>query len=237
MKKVLADGNVSMHSMVGTSSLGGSNLSPSAVEELPQESDPRAYLITCSSITAANLIILRPLQARPPGTSFLGSSASFVPCRFGSVLAPPHKLILDSGSDITLISSSVLNSIDPKPKNKNGQKINLIQVTGNASISGFIQLTIYFETQQGPIGMPIEAYVVKGMHADFLLGNDFADQYRLSILRNEAGSQLQFGDSGRFIPLENSISPEGTRELTRAMIAIHDKPPRAFKTSSLVNEP
>jgi hypothetical protein len=131
----------------------------------------------------------------------------------------------------------VLSSIDPKPKVKTGQKINLMQVTGNASISGFVQLTIYFETQQGPIAMPIEAYVVKGMNADFILGNDFADQYCLSILRNDAGSHLQFGDSGRSMPLENSISPEGTRELTRAMIATHDKRPGTPKTSSRVDEP
>jgi hypothetical protein len=237
MKKPRADVIVSAHVVVDTTSLGGSDLQKSAAEDDSLESDSKVYLATCSAITAANLITLRPQQARPPGTSFLGSSASIVPCRFGSILALPSKLILDSGSDITLISSSVLNSIDPKPKVKMGQKINLVQVTGKASISGFVQLILYFESPQGPIAMPIEAYVVKGMNAEFILGNDFADQYCLSILRSDSGSELQFGNTGRTIPLVNSISSEGTRGLTRAMAVPHHKRPESAKTSSQTKEP
>jgi len=226
-----------MVSVADASLLGGLERLKSADEEDLEESDSKAYLATCSSITAANLITLRPQQARPPGTSFLGSSASLVPCRIGSILAPVRKLILDSGSDITLISSSVLGSIDPKPKVKIGQRINLVQVTGKASISGFVQMTIYFETEQGPIAMPIEAYVVKGMNAEFILGNDFADQYCLSILRSDTGSVLRFGESGRTMPLENSISSDGTRELTRAMSVSQGGQPKAPRLVTRKDEP
>jgi hypothetical protein len=33
--------------------------------------------------------------------------------------------------------------------------------------------------------MEIEAYIIKGMSTSLILGNDFADQYELLILRSE----------------------------------------------------
>lgn len=176
--------------------LGEASSFESAVDPEPPDEDSNVYLASCAAVTAANLIALRPLMARPPGTAFLGTSASVVPARIGSMLANPRKIIIDSGSDITLISADTFNGLESKPKLKTGQKINLVQITGKATINGFIQTIIYFDTDKGPVAMPIEAYVVKGMNADFILGNDFADQYRLSIIRNETGTRLELGDSG-----------------------------------------
>ena len=47
--------------------------------------------------------------------------------------------------------------------------------------------------------------VVKGITTLFILGNDFADQYTLSIIGGDNGIQLVFADTGRKVPVENSI--------------------------------
>jgi hypothetical protein len=163
------------------------------------------YLASCAAVTSANLYALRPLMARPPGTSFLGATASTVMCHLGTIESPPRPILVDTGSDITLISYSVCMSLKPKPKIKTGQKVKLLQVTGMSTITGFIQLTLYFDTVDGPVSMPVEAYVVKGMNSDFILGNDFSDQYQLSITRDEKGSKLILGESKRWIPLSNAV--------------------------------
>jgi len=68
------------------------------------------------------------------------------------------------------------------PKLKQGQRINLVQVTGNAFISGYVEVDIYFHTSEGPVEINVEAYVVKGMTSPFILGNDFANQYSISVI-------------------------------------------------------
>ncbi len=114
------------------------------------------------------------------------------------------KVIIDSGSDITLISEDALYKLISKPKVRSGQKIKLIQVTGTSSISGFVNLEIYFITADGPVRIDVEAYVVKGMTAPFILGNDFTDQYQISTMRKDGESHLIFGDSGRQLQVESS---------------------------------
>ena len=91
---------------------------------------------------------------------------------------------------------------------KKGQKINLVQVTGKASISGYIELELYFNTKDGPVKIKVEAYVVKGMTTPLILGNDFADQYSLSVKRMEGRTFLAFGDSRRTLDIANSVSPK-----------------------------
>ncbi|KAG8942695.1 hypothetical protein FRC03_002928, partial [Tulasnella sp. 419] len=70
-------------------------------------------------------------------------------------------VIIDSGSDITLISSLQLLLISPKPKIKTGQRVHLVQVTGKATISGYIEVPLTYVTPKGPVTIVVEAYVVK----------------------------------------------------------------------------
>lgn len=56
--------------------------------------------------------------------------------------------------------------------------------------------------------MIVKAYVVKGMNTPFLLGNDFADQYALSIVRKEDKTWLVLGSSRRRVPVVNSVGPQ-----------------------------
>lgn len=53
----------------------------------------------------------------------------------------------------------------------------------------------------------VEAYVVDNMSTDMILGNDYADQYGISILRKDEGTVLEFGSSGRSVNIENSMQP------------------------------
>jgi hypothetical protein len=116
-------------------------------------------------------------------------------------------MVIDSGSDITLISENYLKKMDIAPKPKTGQKINLIQLTSATAIIGYVNVPIYFETLEGFVRMDVEAYVVKGMTTPIILGNDFADQFDLSLLRQDGQTRLPLGESNRSVSVANSTSP------------------------------
>src|SRR6202041_83790 len=79
------------------------------------------------------------------------------------------------------------------------QKINLVQVTGKSSINGYVVTPLIFDTLEGPVEISIEAYIVRGMSVPLILENDFASQYRLSLTREEKGTFVILGNSGRKI--------------------------------------
>lgn len=175
------------------------------------------------------ILALPKLMARPPGCSFLGAQATSALAWIGQYGLNQSKVVIDSGADITLISHALHSQLKDSPRIKMGQKINLIQVTGTSTISGFITLPIYFDTNQGPIELLVEAYVVKGMTTPFILGNDFADQYAISIIRNDQGSSLVFGDSGYSMEVQNSLGTGLVEENGRAFtIKVEENPSSNF---------
>ena len=115
-------------------------------------------------------------------------------------------IIVDSGSDIMLISQKTLEQMLKPPKIRTGQQIKLVQVMGNMIITGYVSLDIYFETEEGPVLIKVEAYIIKGMSAPFILGNDFTDQYSISLLREEGESTLLFEKSGQSKKVHNSVT-------------------------------
>jgi selenophosphate synthase len=117
------------------------------------------------------------------------------------------ELVIDSGSDITLISEAYLKKLDSPPKVRTGQRINLVQLTGATAITGYVNLPVFFHTMEGTVRMDVEAYVVKGMTAPAILGNDFAEQFDLSLVRQEGKTRLVLGGSNRSVEVENSTSP------------------------------
>ena len=137
-------------------------------------------IITLQAST--QLTQLQPITARPPGTTFLGVQPLRVDVRLGGPCRSKTAMIMDSGSNISLISTSLLSTMSPSPKEKMGQSIKINQVTGRSSTNKYVSITTYFETSEGPVSMDIDAYIVKDMNAPLILGNDFADQYSLSIL-------------------------------------------------------
>ncbi|QRW06065.1 Retrovirus-related Pol polyprotein from transposon [Ceratobasidium sp. AG-Ba] len=156
-------------------------------------------------------VVLQKLMARPPGATFLGSRATTVPAYLGSEMFS-CSIILDSGSDITLISEKQLNALKNPPKVKSGQQVQLHQVTGKTIITGYVKILITFITNEGNVVMTVEAYVVKGMNTPFILGNDFASQYQLSLVREPDGTFIHLGDSGRKIHANESETTPRTDE-------------------------
>jgi hypothetical protein len=60
--------------------------------------------------------------------------------------------------------------------------------------------------------MTVEAYIVPKMNAPFILGTDFASQFQLSLIRDNLGTHIQFGNTGRSIKVEKSeTSPQVNR--------------------------
>jgi len=74
------------------------------------------------------------------------------------------------------------------------------------STNQYISLDLYFKTSPDPAVLCLEAYIVKDMNALLILGNDFTDQYSLSIICNNGMTSLKLGDSGYFIPLDSSVN-------------------------------
>ncbi|KAJ3743020.1 hypothetical protein DFH05DRAFT_1401285, partial [Lentinula detonsa] len=169
-----------------------------------------------SQTKVKDLLELPKHLARPSGCSFLGARATEALGYINSKDNKPVPITFDTGSDITLISSTALQALTKPLRVRAGQKINLIQVTGQTQIEGYVPLDLIFETNGGPVKMSVEAYVVKGMSAPFILGNDFADQYAISTIRKEGRTHLQFGDSDRSIEVQNSITSPYTDENNQA---------------------
>jgi len=56
-----------------------------------------------------------------------------------------------------------------------------------------------------PAVLRLEAYIVKDMNALLILGNDFTNQYSLSIIHDNGMTSLKLGDLGYFVPLNSSV--------------------------------
>ncbi|KEP44964.1 hypothetical protein V565_338990, partial [Rhizoctonia solani 123E] len=151
-------------------------------------------------------ITLKRLMSRPPGTAFFGAKATIIKGWIQSSLGPKKRITFDSGSEITLINESLLKTLEPPPRVRIGQRLRLIQVTSNSSLSQYITVPLIFDTNEGLVKMTVEAYVVPDMNTPFILGTDFASQYQLSLVRNDDGTRIVFGDTGRSIEVEESDS-------------------------------
>lgn len=154
----------------------------------------------------SNRITLTKSLARPPGCAFMGANATAAKALLGKDATDYTNVIIDSGSDITLISHTTWQGLKNPPKSRSGQEVNLIQVTGKSTITGYIDLPILFQTDDSFVELNVEAYIVKGMNVPFILGNDLADQCSLSIIRKETNTFLDFGQTGRRVQVLNALS-------------------------------
>ncbi|QRV78981.1 Retrovirus-related Pol polyprotein from transposon [Ceratobasidium sp. AG-Ba] len=158
----------------------------------------RAYL---GHTTIGSKVVLRRISSRPPGTHWMGTKSSVISGWIGPVTGDPTKIIFDSGSEITLISEKLYKSLNPKPSVHIGQGVRIIQVKGNTETKNYITVPLTFETPQGQVEMLVDAYIVPDMTTGFLLGNDFSNQYQLSLIRESNHSYVKAGSSNRQIPV------------------------------------
>ena len=105
-------------------------------------------------------------------------------------------MILYSGLDITLIDTKLLQPLKDPPKPQEGQRISLLQVS--SFVDNFVSVPMLVPPKDRPVFLDVKAYIVKNMNAPFLLGNG---QYGLSLIREEEGSFVVLGNSGRRIQI------------------------------------
>ena len=72
------------------------------------EQGPQTHKLLTSNSPNQNLIKLTKTMSRPPGNSFIGSKPSSTKVNMNNLQGPKTDIIIDSGSDITLISSKTL---------------------------------------------------------------------------------------------------------------------------------
>ena len=115
----------------------------------------------------------------------------------------------DSGTAPTLISKGFLDRLQfSKPKPRAGQKLKLLQLTGSTGCSEYVWLNLFFRSQIGPVCLKgVEAYMVKDMKADMLIGEDTQRAWQLHIIHSEKGNYWQVGNSPHRIPAVIAPSP------------------------------
>ena len=120
-------------------------------------------------------------------------------------------VIGDSGAVPTLISQKFLENLQAsKPKRRGGAKLKLIQLTGSAKCSEYVKLDLYFRSQLGPVCFKgVEAYVVKNMEANLIVGEDTQLAWQLHTIREGGRRHWKVGNSPHCIPaIPGSIPTE-----------------------------
>ncbi|KAH9916136.1 uncharacterized protein B0H18DRAFT_885162, partial [Fomitopsis serialis] len=163
----------------------------------------------------SKVVMIPRIRDPPAGHSTVGVAALSFQLRFGSLSHPLVTCRADSGADISLISQEYLETLPSasRPKIRQGLRMNLFQLTGGFRITGYVQTQVYVETEQGHVlKMVAECYVVPGMSAPLLLGEDFHVNYELSVTRSLAeGSAIKVSDTGYSIPASSAVRHERPR--------------------------
>ena len=131
----------------------------------------------------------------PAGTSALGVSVLSTKGWVGNLQNGLVDLRLDSCVDVTLISEEFFRSLKHAPKEKQGMRMQLWQLTDKeSSLKGFVRIPIIMQSEEGILlESEAEAYIVPGMTVPILLGEDYQLNYELGVTRNvEMGTRLKF---------------------------------------------
>jgi len=139
---------------------------------------------------------------RPAGHAVRGVDAFKLRCHVNTLKEPAAVVIGDSGAAPTLISQAFLEKLQAsKPKRRGGAKLKLIQLTGSAKCSEYVRLDLYFRSQLGPVCFKgVEAYVVKDMEANLIVGEDTQLAWQLHTIREEGQRHWKVGNSLHCIP-------------------------------------
>src|SRR6266849_3208392 len=157
----------------------------------------------------------------PDGMGSLGTHALIAEVRIGSNEADPVKGRLDSGADITLMSEEFWAALPDRPTPKEGVRMKLYHLTGQAKVLGYIKTKLFMTTFDGTtVEFDLEAYVIKDMRVPLLLGEDFQTAYEIGVKRRSTGEcSLSIGDSQLTVPASSSQFYDLGFEVKRAQIA------------------
>ena len=144
-----------------------------------------------------------PAWERPAGHAVQGIDAFKIQCHVNCLKEPAVLVVGDLGVAPMLISKNFLDCLQfSNPKPHTGRKLKLLQLTGSAGCSEYVRLNLYFRSQIRPVCLKgIEAYVVKDMKADMLIGEDTQRAWQLHIIRGNKGNHWQVGNSQHWIPM------------------------------------
>jgi hypothetical protein len=138
-----------------------------------------------------------PVWERPAGHAVQGIDTFKLLCHVNSLKEPATIVIGDSGAAPTLISQRFLESLKvSKPRPRASWKLKLLQLTGSAGCLEYVRLNLYFCSQLEPVCLKgVEAYVVKDMKANMLIGEDTQQAWQLHIIQKETNKYWKLGDS------------------------------------------
>src|SRR6266496_6701793 len=152
-------------------------------------------------------------------------------------------MCFNSGSSITLINAKSYQALKAPPRLKQGRKLKLRGVGGSQELNNFIKIPLSVISDQGNlVEINVEAYVVPDMNPSFILGNDYAVQYLLSLIRDRDRSYIQLGRSKETIEVqelrsESLLDLEGnSRHIEVDVNKVSPVSPIPTKTSKRTNK-
>ena len=146
------------------------------------------------------------LRNPPVGFSALGIAAFCVKGRINRTDGKEVIARIDSGADITLMSEEFYGLLHELPQPKEGIRMTLFQLTGDAKVLGYVLFDLLLQVEDGRWhSFRVEAYIVRGMTVPLLLGEDFSSSYAISQHCTETGhNHFTFGREQIRIPASSS---------------------------------
>lgn len=183
-----------------------------SVAQPTTDSDPaRLSDSTPTTLDSTPTIKLAKRLTKPAGQGSKGISALSITGRLGSSTGPDMQLRLDSCAEVTLASHELYLTLPNRPALKKGMKLKLWALTNQVRILGYIDLSIFVRTSDGrTLEFVEEVYIVPGMNVPILLGEDFQDNYDLSIIRSRGSVTVSLQANGEdlLIPASNTNSAQ-----------------------------
>jgi hypothetical protein len=168
-------------------------------------------------------VVLERLRQHEPGRSAAGVAVLSVVGWIQSADERQVELRLDSCADVSLISAEFLSSLKRRPKVSTGMRMKLYQLTDkNAVITGYADVPIIMKTRTGHlIESRAEAYVVKNMSVDVLLGEDYQQNYGVCVRRDpDLGTVISFTNQAYLVDADPLGLSSSTRVTERSSLSI-----------------
>ena len=146
---------------------------------------------------------LKKKRFTPAGTSAIGVSVLSTKGWVGNLENSMVDLRLDSCVDVTLISEDFFRLLKGAPKERQGMRMQLWQLTNkDSSLKGFVCIPITMQSEGGTLlESKAEAYIVLGMTVPILLGEDYQLNYKVGVTRNvEMGTHIHFAGTDFRVP-------------------------------------
>jgi len=201
-----------------------------AIEERSHSWEELAVNVVDTELPEEDIYEPTRIWERPAGHAVRGVDAFKLRCYVNTLKEPAAVVIGDSGAAPTLISQKFLETLQAsKPKRRGGAKLKLIQLTGSAKCSEYVKLDLYFRSQLGPVCFKgVEAYVVKDMEANLIVGEDTQLAWQLHTIRDEGRRHWKVGNSLHCIPAIPGPTPTETFTASWLPASVESSPLQAL---------